>query len=469
MSQTIDLSQTTQMMRWLDDEHRKDKLLIAELQKRLDEQKELLTNQGRRLEAMEARLTATQTQLPRLDHIETNFQQTRTGQGRQLEELEARIAAAQTQLPRIDQLETNFQQTRTGQGRQFEELEARITAAQMQLPRIDQLETNFQQTHIGQGRQLEELEARITATQQALNRFDLVEAQIQQLRAEAAALLPKFEHELYERLDQSAQARTIEHERDNRAVHELRTLLEPIPEIQRRLDTLALEDRRLNEQFPPLHHGLEQLAAPLDAIPPRLQYLEEWGERLTQQISDIKLIEGRIKTDHAAMLETIRRAEEDQRQTLTQWSGEIAEHRRQVDAVLATLPPLDEVYEQARRVLKHYEGLDDELRAEQVRVAHMLELNEQRLKETLAAWRSEHEKNWDQYVINFDLYRKQQREIVEAIHVRLAALEQEDVEHADRWHVLRETLAEQSKRQLMELERARQELEASVSKKRKRG
>ena len=388
----MDLSQVTQMMSWLDEEHRKDKKLIVDLQKRIEDQNALIISQGRRLEELDARLAAAQAQLPRLDQIEALHAQTRTAQGRRIEELDAHIASVQSGLMRFDQVETNMQQVRT----------------------------------------------------------------------EASSLLPRFEHELEIRLEQTSQTRVLERERDSRAINELRIQLEPLPEIQRRLDALVVEDRRLNEGFPPLAAEIVKLYAALEVIPPRLQYLEEWGDRLTTQIGDLKLIEGRIKGQHGAMLETIRRSEEDQRQQLSLWSGEIAEHRRLVDAAIAALPPLDEVYEQARRVLKHYEGLEDEIRAEQTKIDHLLELSEQRLKEVLAEWHSDYEKNWEMYVTTFDLYRKQQREGYDAILLRLDALELAGGEQRERWHALRETLAEQHKRKLLEIEREHQDLESNV-------
>jgi hypothetical protein len=133
-----------------------------------------------------------------------------------------------------------------------------------------------------------------------------------------------------------------------------------------------------------------------------------------------------------------------------------------VDAAIAALPPLDDVYEQARRVLKHFESLEDEIRAEQTKIDHLLELSEQHLKETLAEWRSEHEKNWEQHVTTFDLYRRQQREGSDAVLARLETLELGDAEQRERWHALRETLGEQHKRKLLDLEREHQDLEDDV-------
>ncbi len=393
-----DVAQALQMLRWMDEERRKDKLVIADLQKRLEDQKELTVGLGRRIEALEGRVTIAQGATARVDGFESSLQQIRAAQGRQLEQIEARLNAVQATLYRFDQIEANLAQTRT----------------------------------------------------------------------EANALVDKFDHQLHEALDQAVQARAIERERDTRAVQEIRMQLEVLPDIARRLEALALEDRRQNDLFPPLRIELDRLGAAFAEYKPRMQFLEEWGERLTAQITDLKLIEERIKGEHAAMLETLRRNEENQRQQLVQFSGEIADYRRQIDATLAGLPPLGEVYEQARRVLAHYEGLDEELRADQERVGHMLELNEQRTQETLAEYRSDYEKSWEQHLINFDLYRAQQREMLDAVGGRLDALEAEDAENAERWRALREAWEEQAKRQLLELERTREELEASASGRKRR-
>jgi len=113
-------------------------------------------------------------------------------------------------------------------------------------------------------------------------------------------------------------------------------------------------------------------------------------------------------------------------------------------------------------VLKHYEGLEDEIRAEQTKIDHLMELSEQRLKETLAEWRSEHEKNWEMHLTNFDLYRHQQREGIDSILARVDPLELGDAEQRERWHALRETLGEQHKRKLLDLEREHQDLENDV-------
>jgi len=395
---TADLTQALQTLRFMDEERRKDKLVIADLHKRIDEQKEMMVGLARRIEMLEGRMTSAQAAAGRIEGFEAGLQQTRAAQGRQIEQVETRLNAVQSNLYRFDQIEANLQQT----------------------------------------------------------------------RAEANALVDKFDHQLREALDQAGQARAIERERDARALHEIRQQLEAMPDIARRLDTLALEDRRLNDLFPPLRAEVEKQGAALTDYKPRMQFLEEWGERLTTQIADLKLIENRIKSEHAQMMEAVRRNEENIRQQLVQFSGDLAEYRRQVDGTLAALPPLGETYEQARRVLSHFEGLDEELRADQERIAHLLEVNEQRVKETLAEHRSDYEKNWDQHLLTFDLYRTQQRELGDSVTARLDALEAEDLENAARWHALRESWAEQAKRQLLETERAREELEASASGRKRR-
>src|ERR1700737_4821199 len=109
---SMDLSQVSQVVSWLDEEHRKDKKLIGDLLKRLEDQTALIISQGRRIEDLDARLAAAQSQLPRLDQLEALQQQTRMAQGRRIEELDAHIAALQNGLLRFDQVDANLQQVR---------------------------------------------------------------------------------------------------------------------------------------------------------------------------------------------------------------------------------------------------------------------------------------------------------------------------------------------------------------------
>ncbi len=74
----MDLNQVTQLLTWLDEEHRKDKALLMALQSQIDTHKAQLTEQARQLQEIQAALTRIEGQLPKLTQLESSIQSVRT-------------------------------------------------------------------------------------------------------------------------------------------------------------------------------------------------------------------------------------------------------------------------------------------------------------------------------------------------------------------------------------------------------
>ncbi len=74
----MDLNQVTQLLTWLDEEHRKDKATLMALQSQIDTQKAQSTEQARQLQELQAALPRIEGQLPRLTQLETAIQSVRT-------------------------------------------------------------------------------------------------------------------------------------------------------------------------------------------------------------------------------------------------------------------------------------------------------------------------------------------------------------------------------------------------------
>ncbi len=73
----MDLAQATQLLNWLDEEHRRDKALLLELRQRLEAQSLEVADQARRIQELEGRLAQTQAQLSKFNQIEEALRQLR--------------------------------------------------------------------------------------------------------------------------------------------------------------------------------------------------------------------------------------------------------------------------------------------------------------------------------------------------------------------------------------------------------
>ena len=74
----MDLNQATQLLSWLDEEHRKDKALLMALQSQVEVHKAQLDEQSRQLQAIQASLSRIEGQLPRLNQLDNSLQSMRT-------------------------------------------------------------------------------------------------------------------------------------------------------------------------------------------------------------------------------------------------------------------------------------------------------------------------------------------------------------------------------------------------------
>lgn len=71
----MDLDQLTQMVTWLDEEHRRDRAEIARLQQRIESQATEIVEQARRIQELEGQLASTQAQLVKFTQVDQALQQ----------------------------------------------------------------------------------------------------------------------------------------------------------------------------------------------------------------------------------------------------------------------------------------------------------------------------------------------------------------------------------------------------------
>ncbi len=101
----MDLSQATQLLTWLDEEHRKDKALLMALQSQIDAQKVQLTELARQKQEAQAALTRLEAQSPRIAQLEASIQSVRTEFAGLLAKQAGDQETRQEQRVRADKLE----------------------------------------------------------------------------------------------------------------------------------------------------------------------------------------------------------------------------------------------------------------------------------------------------------------------------------------------------------------------------
>ncbi len=71
----METSEVTQLLSWLDEERRRDKALLAELQKAVEQHDNLFSSTAEKTEELEGRLAQTKAELARMSRFDAALQQ----------------------------------------------------------------------------------------------------------------------------------------------------------------------------------------------------------------------------------------------------------------------------------------------------------------------------------------------------------------------------------------------------------
>ncbi len=102
----MDLNQATQLLTWLDEEHRKDKALLMKLQSQADARQVQLTEQARQLQEIQGALTRIESQFSKLAQLEDSVQSIRTEFTGLLQKHAAEQQVREEQRTRAEKLES---------------------------------------------------------------------------------------------------------------------------------------------------------------------------------------------------------------------------------------------------------------------------------------------------------------------------------------------------------------------------
>ncbi|HHH41799.1 MAG TPA: hypothetical protein ENK56_07310, partial [Chloroflexi bacterium] len=125
---TMDLTQASQMLKWLDEERRKDKALISALQERLETQARQLTRQEEQLTALQETVAGLEALMARVTEFAQTVEQFKAEVGQMLDQRDEQRRKEQREIERGRQLEI---------GALRDEL-ARLAEGQRPIPRLEE-------------------------------------------------------------------------------------------------------------------------------------------------------------------------------------------------------------------------------------------------------------------------------------------------------------------------------------------
>ncbi len=316
-TQAMDITQLTQLVRWLEAERRKDRAIIQALQEKVESQANELTLQARRINELEGRLAQTRAELTRFKQIEQAIEQLREELTQLVERNEVKRLKAEQEMKRLREVEREDIARQLGELRKMvrpllqlpegltslrtedSRLNGMIITLQQALKDLERLLENrteplaYLDEHVRQNnRRIQEIAEQIPPLYKQLGELEdklpLLEQGIQRKN--------KAIDEAAELLQQQAQlieAQRVDHFRWEQQAAEWAELVE---EIQKKADLLAAQSQRFVEQREEVRRALARL--------------QEFQERLAVQMNEVA--------------ERQRLAEERQKRTLEEWQAERA-------------------------------------------------------------------------------------------------------------------------------------------------
>lgn len=315
----MDLNQATQMLTWLDEERRQDKVELARLQEQVRRQAGEIAEQAKHIQELEGKLAGTQVHLSKIARLDDVLQQFKDeivllvekyDQQRRQAEKEARhlrqmdrenqgkaVAEIKKELPKLSRLEQELQ-IRRAEDKRLGEAVLNIQqgladvakASEDRTRSMTYLETQREQDTKRIAELQEETSQLLTRSEAQARKLELIEDSVRRLESPIAEW-PGFRSEL-----KQEQMRLIEAQQLNEQ------------QRQRQMESWAEE---LNE------HRLK-----MEEYTARMQRFTELYEENKRALEALEKFEQRLKQTQGEVVELQRLAEQRQKEQLEEWRME---------------------------------------------------------------------------------------------------------------------------------------------------
>ncbi len=315
----MDLTQLSQMVAWLDEEHRRDREEIAKLDQRLQSLAIERQEQARRIQDLESRLASTQAQLTRFTQIEQALQQLRGEVVVMLDkQTEARVQAEReserARLSDREALSRGVAEVRKELTR-IPRLEEELVTRQAEDQRLGEMLLALRQSVANVSKEIDD---RTRSLPYMIEQRAQDNKRIAQLQAEHVDLIKRTEVI-------GTRMPPVE-ERVQRLERELQRI-QPIPEALRQEQQVFIEAQKLGEvertrQMTVWEQEFVDQRTLIEKQAVRLREFEARHEAVGRTLKALEEFQAQVVHSQKQVSELQRLAEERQRKELAEWQAE---------------------------------------------------------------------------------------------------------------------------------------------------
>ncbi len=380
----MDLTQLSQMVAWLDEEHRRDREELARLDQRLQGMVIEKQEQARRIQDLESRLASTQAQLTRFTQIEQALQQLKSELVVLFDkQVEARLTAErEAERARISDREAlsrgiaEIRKELTRLGRIEEELVTRQAEDQ----RLGEMALA---QRVAINNITKDLDERTRSLPYMIEQRAADNKRIAQLQAENTELL--------KRADVAVARLTVAEERIQRLekeIHKLQPIPEQLYQDQRSfIEAQKLTDVERDRQMGIWEQAIQEQRTLIEKQIVRLREFEARYEQAGRALKAIEDFQAGLLRDQKQVSELQRLAEERQRKELADWQAEneqrwkkeslrwdysIQEQQKVNQRLAERFPPLEKQLAMIQREIEGLWRLHEALGAAQIQSSQRL-------------------------------------------------------------------------------------------------
>jgi hypothetical protein len=315
----MDLNQATQMLNWLDEERRQDKVELARLQEQVRSQAAEIAEQAKRVQELEGKLAGTQVHLNKIDRLDDFLQQFKDeivllvekyDQQRRQAEKEARhlrqmdrenqskaLAEIKKDLTKLNRLEQELQLRRAEDKRLGEavlsiqqELDDVTKASEDRTKSLAYLETQREQDTKRIAELQEETNQLLTSSEAQARKLELLEDSVRRLESQAA------EWQGFQSALKQEQMRMIE--------------------------TQQLNEQQRQRQMESWAEELNEYRVKMEEYTARMQRFTELYEENKKALEALEKFEQRLKQTQSEFMQLQHLAEQRQKEQLEEWRME---------------------------------------------------------------------------------------------------------------------------------------------------
>ena len=284
-----------------------------------------------------------------------------------------------------------------------------------------------------QAGRIRELQERLTANQAEMHRIGQIEESLQQTKSGVTILLHDFREEQRKARAQAEEARQLERKADITALNRLSQKVDSLSRIEKQIEPLNTEDRRLREAHLKLQETIDDLAkqgasqderttlldtqyqrdrervarllVDLDELreqhsqhATRLSFLEEWGEKGATLVTELQAIRAELQGDQENLQEVQRQAELRRQKQIAEWARKMETLSREMETWSDRMRRFGDQYEKSRKLSRELKELAKQLRYEQEQMRELQSIAEEQQRRELREWQGENEKRWNQHL-----------------------------------------------------------------------